>query len=296
MGYLKCEKCGGYYELQEGESPDDFDVCNCGGKLVYTESIDEKDPSKEIYSESSKIPDTDPLTESDTDFHYDNQRKIYCSQCGFENNAKARFCKKCGFEIKKSKGKIEKFNSKINILAVFVGILVSLIVLFISAMAFSPFLASKQIDMIYFVLLVISCMLFVGGVVTGFLVGGKPSNGYINGGFLTLVTFVNFGTIFGAAWLITIGVSAALSNIFGSSTSSSSESSLGYTNTASSASSLGYDTPSTTNTSVTQSSTNISPDTIVYLLLLVFLIVIVIVAGPLGGMLGAFIRETVRKR
>lgn len=41
MGYLICNKCLGYYELQEGESPDDFVVCNCQGKLHYYNSLDE---------------------------------------------------------------------------------------------------------------------------------------------------------------------------------------------------------------------------------------------------------------
>jgi hypothetical protein len=35
MRYLLCEKCGGYYELREGESPDDFESCQCGGNLTY---------------------------------------------------------------------------------------------------------------------------------------------------------------------------------------------------------------------------------------------------------------------
>lgn len=33
MAYLQCNECGGYYKLQEGESPDDFDCCQCGGEL-----------------------------------------------------------------------------------------------------------------------------------------------------------------------------------------------------------------------------------------------------------------------
>jgi hypothetical protein len=42
LGYLKCEKCGGYYELQEGESPEDFDLkCNCSGKLDHYYSFDD---------------------------------------------------------------------------------------------------------------------------------------------------------------------------------------------------------------------------------------------------------------
>lgn len=41
MSYVICEKCGGYYELQEGESPDDFDRCQCGGNLKYSENMED---------------------------------------------------------------------------------------------------------------------------------------------------------------------------------------------------------------------------------------------------------------
>lgn len=40
MPYLICQRCGGYYELGEDESPDDFDTCRCGGPLVYSYSLD----------------------------------------------------------------------------------------------------------------------------------------------------------------------------------------------------------------------------------------------------------------
>jgi hypothetical protein len=40
-GYMVCDKCGGYYKLQPGESPDDFtDKCECGGNLNYIEEAD----------------------------------------------------------------------------------------------------------------------------------------------------------------------------------------------------------------------------------------------------------------
>ena len=36
-GYLVCNNCGGYYELQQGESPKHFDLdCECGGQLVQS--------------------------------------------------------------------------------------------------------------------------------------------------------------------------------------------------------------------------------------------------------------------
>lgn len=37
-GYLICENCNGYYQLQEGESPSEFDFCECGGHLNYQET------------------------------------------------------------------------------------------------------------------------------------------------------------------------------------------------------------------------------------------------------------------
>ncbi|MGF7119081.1 hypothetical protein [Methanobacterium oryzae] len=37
--YLICKNCNGYYQLEEGESPDNFDVCQCGGDLIPTTDI-----------------------------------------------------------------------------------------------------------------------------------------------------------------------------------------------------------------------------------------------------------------
>ncbi|MFA0833905.1 MAG: hypothetical protein ACC609_07840 [Methanobacterium formicicum] len=41
-GYLVCQKCGGYYKLQPGELPENFDVCQCGGELENHHSINLK--------------------------------------------------------------------------------------------------------------------------------------------------------------------------------------------------------------------------------------------------------------
>jgi len=41
-GYLICDTCGGYYELQPGESKDDFsDECECGGKIRYSKTLND---------------------------------------------------------------------------------------------------------------------------------------------------------------------------------------------------------------------------------------------------------------
>jgi len=41
MGYLICNKCKNYYELQPGESPEDFELnCSCGGELKFHNNLD----------------------------------------------------------------------------------------------------------------------------------------------------------------------------------------------------------------------------------------------------------------
>lgn len=63
MGHLICKKCGGYYELEEGESPEDFDSCSCGGELEHrlssneqkSISYDEEDPEGEKKSNKMLI-------------------------------------------------------------------------------------------------------------------------------------------------------------------------------------------------------------------------------------------------
>lgn len=49
MGYLVCDSCGGNYELQPGEKPEDFtDECECGGKIRYVENLEKIDSIKEL--------------------------------------------------------------------------------------------------------------------------------------------------------------------------------------------------------------------------------------------------------
>ena len=39
--YLVCTKCNGYYKIKEGESPFDFELCQCGGELLLVNDIDD---------------------------------------------------------------------------------------------------------------------------------------------------------------------------------------------------------------------------------------------------------------
>ena len=38
-GYLICDSCSGYYKLKKGESLEDFECCECGGKLRFKKTL-----------------------------------------------------------------------------------------------------------------------------------------------------------------------------------------------------------------------------------------------------------------
>lgn len=54
-GYLICNQCGGYFEIQEGESPDDYDrTCECGGTLEYISNLKQPDEESVEKNRTSK--------------------------------------------------------------------------------------------------------------------------------------------------------------------------------------------------------------------------------------------------
>ena len=46
MGFLICKECGDKYKLRKGESPEDFDICHCGGEVEYHLSVHELNKRK----------------------------------------------------------------------------------------------------------------------------------------------------------------------------------------------------------------------------------------------------------
>ncbi len=56
-GYLVCSECNGYYKLQENETPEDFEKCECGSLLTYYESIPSMEGSLK-FSSTNLDPDS----------------------------------------------------------------------------------------------------------------------------------------------------------------------------------------------------------------------------------------------
>lgn len=155
MSYLICEKCGGYYKLKEGEKPDEFEACECGGSLRFVQNFNAH------FDE-----ELDPINEFNI-----------CPDCGIENSADEKYCKSCGKMIKDTKNEensstdsnknVLKFTSNkwiLRAVAIVVGVLIVVIPTFIF------------VDSNYALLL-----LLIGGIVASLIAGGKSEDGAING-------------------------------------------------------------------------------------------------------------------
>ncbi|MCE5215367.1 MAG: TIGR04086 family membrane protein [Methanobacterium sp.] len=87
MRYIVCDDCGGYYKLEEDESLEDFDECQCGGNLRYAASF------RDI------VKDRDAPT-------------ILCIHCGAENKETDTNCVNCGEKLRKINRRISDYQVK----------------------------------------------------------------------------------------------------------------------------------------------------------------------------------------
>lgn len=67
LGYLICNECEGYYELESGETPENFsNECECGGKLRYADNLpkteEKQQPRMKPISEYEKTDNINPNT------------------------------------------------------------------------------------------------------------------------------------------------------------------------------------------------------------------------------------------
>jgi hypothetical protein len=183
MPFVICEECSGYYELQEGESPDDFEACQCGGNLKYVE----KQPQKVEEYDKPKLICSNCLKESEDG--------VFCPSCGGNliplNNKSININSNDSKELERLSNASKKDNDspnelkllfkRINWLGIMVGAAFFIISVFITAVV----LALAGFELI--IVIMSSSLLalasgalavyigksrkYVDGIVTGFLIG-----------------------------------------------------------------------------------------------------------------------------
>jgi hypothetical protein len=139
-----------------------------------------------------------------------------CNKCGSDNKLDAQFCKKCGANLTRQQSTIGRLNGQINVLSVFIGLIISIIILFIGALLFGGIITSGSNYIPIYIGIILVTMAFFGSIVSGIL-GSKNSNeGYTNGFFLSLVILVLSGFILGILLFVVVGILTSLTNALGS--------------------------------------------------------------------------------
>jgi len=90
--YIICDECGGFYELEKGESLEYFESCLCGGSLSYAESTPHgmKKTTKKVQNDYQT---NYQISSHQTSSHYSEN---ICPLCGQINKVNSLFCSKCG--------------------------------------------------------------------------------------------------------------------------------------------------------------------------------------------------------
>ena len=192
---------------------------------------------------------------------------LNCTNCGSDNKADSQFCKKCGANLMENETIISKINSQINLLAVFIGLIISIAILFIGSLLFSVIINSG-FNLSIYVGIILLAMAFFGSIITGILTGNDINKGCINGAFLSLFILVVTGIVLGILLFVIMGIASVIASAL------SPFSSLSSTNTTTSSTSFLYDW--------------------INLLEGVGLIVMLFLSGGIGGALGAFIKNALR--
>lgn len=244
MGYLECNKCNGYYELQEGENPNDFDLCQCGGTLKYVKKINEENPEPP------------------------KKEKVNYSNVG-KNSKRKNTIKNILSSLNEL---IFKINQKINITAIYIGLLISLIVPVIGFFIFGQGLLTGEIqitDVSYYIFLP---MILIGGFITSLISCKKYSDGLINGGFLGLIFIFNLALIIGIMVMILMTVIGAVVGPL-------------------------LDTFSSFSSTISQSSSSLSiasSDSGGYVVSIFILTIFILIFGAVGGWLGVWVKNKIK--
>lgn len=173
MSYLVCDKCGGYYELQPEESPDQFDICQCGGQLRYVHNFNPKGDAKS--NTSSNI--------------------IVCPVCNGKNIKTAQICMICGKKLDKLPYSMKttnnsKYKELINWKSIAIGCIGFTIIFMGSSFFIGIINVLFSLDYTYIQILngySGFLAIIIGGFVAAYATGPKYKSGIVNGALSILI-------------------------------------------------------------------------------------------------------------
>ena len=85
MNFLVCLDCDGYYQLEDNENPDDFESCQCGGKLTYTNDIEYYFEAKSTFNMDNELKrKLEEIKDLEKAYKY-HSHKYYCAKAHIDD-------------------------------------------------------------------------------------------------------------------------------------------------------------------------------------------------------------------
>ncbi len=116
---------------------------------------------------------------------------------------------------------VVQINNEINLLAVFIGLIISILILFMGAFSFGGVASTGMANVLNYLFMVLMAMVFFGSIVSGFLGSTKLLNGLYNGAFLSLIIMVFTGLVMGIFLFLIVGIETSINSALNSLVSSS---------------------------------------------------------------------------
>jgi len=171
---------------------------------------------------------------------------------------------------------VTQLNNRINLLAVFLGLIVSIILLFIGVASFGGDVSNGTNTIIYIIFMMVA-MVFFGSFVAGLLGSKKFYDGFLNGSFLSLVLIIFSSLVIGILLFVVFGIEASINNALSSLVSTSILGSF----------------VSAPSINLTNNILGTNGFTLLNIIELIIGFVFIIIIGGIGGGLGAYIKNLI---
>ena len=172
---------------------------------------------------------------------------------------------------------VTQLNNRINLLAIFLGLIISIIILFIGVASFGNGVSTGINNIFIYVLAMIVAMVFFGSFVTGILGSKKFYDGFLNGGFLSLILIIFTSLVIGILLFVVVGIEASINNALNSLVSTSILGSF----------------VSAPSVNLTSNILGTNGFTFINIIELIIGIVFIVFIGGIGGGLGAYLKNLI---
>jgi hypothetical protein len=170
-----------------------------------------------------------------------------------------------------------QLNNRINLLSVCLGLIISIIILFIGVATLGGVISSGTNNTLIYILIMVVVMIFFGSAVTGILGSKRFYDGFLNGVFLSLILIIFSSLVIGILLFVVVGIEASINTALNSLISTSILGSF-------------VSAPSVNLTSNYIGTNSFTFQNIIELIIgLVFIVII----GGIGGGLGAYLKNLI---